>query len=110
MKVEVASLSVVAQHHLFDSPALLRNKSCQHVNRIPSSTGPAHHVVAHHRRRKLTNSLSLFPRHHLSLSLNLQHLRRLSDVLSTPTGVVQRLRHRHLLPITQITPIPLPTA
>lgn len=110
MKVEVVSLSVVAQHHPFDSPALLRNKSCQHVNRIPSLTDPAHHVVAHRRRRKLTNSRSLFPHHHLSLSLNLQLLRRLSDVLSTLTGVVQRLRHRHLLPITQTAPILLRTA
>jgi hypothetical protein len=111
MKVEVASLSVVAQHHPFDSPALLRNKSCQHANRIPSSTDPARHVAAHRRRRrKLTNSRSLFLRHHLSLSLSLQPLRRLSDVSSTPTGVVQRLRHRHLLPTTQIAPTPLPTA
>lgn len=110
MKVEVASLSVVAQHHPFDSPALLRNKSCQHVNRIPSSTDPARHVAAHHRRRKLTSSRSLFLRHHLSLSLSLQPLRRLSDVLLTLTGVVQHLRHRHLLPTTQIAPTPLPTA
>lgn len=109
MKVEVASLSVVVQHHLFDSPALLRHKSCRHVNHILSLTDPARHDVAHHRRRKLTNSRSLFPHHHLRPSLNLQSLRRLSDVLSTPTGVVQRLRHRHLLPITQIVPTLLRT-
>lgn len=110
MKVEVASLSAVAQHHPFDSPALLRSKSCQRANRIPSSTDLARHAVAHRRRRKLTNSRSLFLRHHLSLSLSLQLLRRLSDVLLTPTGVVQRLQHRHLLPTTQIAPTPLPTA
>lgn len=110
MRVEAASLSVVVRHHLFDSPALLRNKTCRLVNRIPSSTDPARHAVAHHRRRrKVTNSRSLFPRHHLSLSLSLQSLRRLNDVLSILIGVVQRLRHRHLLPITQIAPILLRT-
>lgn len=109
MRVEVASLSVVVRRHLFDSPALLRNKSCRLVNHILSLTDPARHAVAHHRRHKLTNSRSLFPHHHLNPNPNLQPLRRLSDVLSTLTGVVQRLRHRHLLPITRIVPILLRT-